>query len=147
MDHGTLTLKNYTLGSLVEFLSVPLTNTVARTRNKFILKLSDRIKFLEDHRMELLKQYGDLKDGEFQFDQNGHYKLLDKETFTKEYSSMMEDTLALPCIAEDLPIFNTIFSVLQTLETGLDVEKTKHYDEIMTAFETWKTEEQAKATA
>ena len=138
MEHGTLVLKNYMINTLVELLSTPIAGQLARSRNRFIAKLSDIAHKLEDERIVLLKKYGELKDGELQIDQEtGSYKLTDKAAFEKEFEVLSKGTFELACKAEQLIDFKAVHQMLDTIQTPMTVATTTVYDEIMKAFEAW----------
>lgn len=142
MNHGVLVLKNYMLNTLVQLLNVPVAGQAARARNRFLQALKGAADELEAKRMELLKKYGDLKDGELQIE-NGHYKLTDKEAFDKEFADLQEGTLALQCKAEQLIDFQAVHRILNTLETKLTVDQTTVYDAICNSFDEWAKSQQA----
>lgn len=139
MDHGKFVLKNYLVNSIVELLSVPLPAALARTRNRFILLFGPQVKQIEETRMKLLKEFGDLDaEGNLVQGDDGNYKMKDRPAFTAAYETVMEANFALEVRGEQLVDFNTAFQILETLDTKLNVAQTSAYDEIMQAFEAWK---------
>lgn len=139
LTNKPLVLKNYQLGPMVKFLSLPLPGQAARARNRFILAFNKQITAIEDRRLALLKQHGDLDDkGELQIDTaSGNFKLKDKEAFHKDYDALMREEYAAPCVGNALVDFRGAYGILKDLPTQLSVEETTIYDEIMTAFEAW----------
>lgn len=139
MNHGKLILKNYMINTLIELLSVPLAGQTARSRNRFILGLTDITHELEAERQTLLKKYGDLTpEGELQIDEKtGNYKLKDAEAFDAAFKELTERTFEMPCIAEKVVDFQAMHRTLETLETPMSVATTTVYEKIMQAFDTW----------
>ena len=139
MNHGKLVLKNLVINTVVGLLSEPVVGKVARSRNRFILLLNDRLQEVKEAHMALLKKYGDLSDkGELQIDEeNGTYKMKDKDAFEKEFDALMEQVLEIPCRAEQLVDFQCVHNMLANLDTKLTVAQTTIYEEIMSAFEAW----------
>ena len=131
-------LKNYMVNTIIELLSTPLAGRAARSRNKFILLLTDTAKKLEDERQKLLKEFGDLDAaGELQIGEDNQYKLKDKEAFEKAFAELTNGTFTLMCRAESLIDFQAVMQILDTLQTPMSVATTTIYNEIMEAFESW----------
>lgn len=137
LEHGALVLKGYMVNTLVELLSLPLAGRTARARNRFIVLLTGVAKDLEESRQKLLREFGDLKDGELQIGEDNQYILKDKPAFDKAFEELTNSTFGIKCVAESLMDFQTVHQILDTLQTPMTVATTTVYEEIMKAFESW----------
>lgn len=139
LDHGKLTFKNYMINTLVDLLNIPVAGQVARSRNRFIVKLSDPMKAAEDKRMALLEQYAEKKDGKiFLDDKTNQYNLGEnKEVFEAAFKELSDSTFEIPVVGEFVVDVQRVHTMLNTLDTPMSVATTHNYEEIMQVFEAY----------
>ena len=139
MNHGTLVLKYGVINTLIELLSIPVAGAVARSRNRFILLFKDVAHEVESRRMDLVKKHANLDDkNEPIIKGDGQYDLKDFPAFEADFKLLIAEEFKLPCIGEQLVDFQNIHKLLINLDTPLNVEQTRVYDQVLTAFEAWE---------
>ena len=152
METKTLTLPNYTITPLAQWLSVlTLSGLESRCRTRFINILSDRAQEIEKTRLELCEKHsaktkiGDKevlvytdKDGKdtTEFEKMVSYKIADRKAFDEEYSTYMKESLVLDVTNERMETLMNVKNIILNTESTFEKEGAIMYDEWCSIFET-----------
>lgn len=137
-------LKNNDIRSLANFLAAEkLAGKTSRMRTRFIKILDDRLKEVEEFRIELLEKYAKKDEGGKSVLIGNKYDLNDLETFNKEFAELMDEELIIDETESKRAMLIHVKRILENTEQEFSGMDAFAYDRWCEAFENLKYEEKA----
>ncbi|WP_078428757.1 DUF1617 family protein [Alkalihalobacterium alkalinitrilicum] len=137
-------LKNNDIRSLANFLAEEkLAGKTSRMRTRFIKILEDRLKEVEEFRIELLEKYAK-KDDKGKAVLNGNqYEIEDREIFSYEYNELMEEEFIIDETESKREMITHVKRILENTEKVFSGMEAFDYDRWCEAFENLTYEDKA----
>ncbi|WP_078430489.1 DUF1617 family protein [Alkalihalobacterium alkalinitrilicum] len=137
-------LKNNDLRSLANFLvDEKLGGKASRMRTRFIKILNERLKEVEEFRIELLEKYAKKDDEGKAILTEGSYELDDLETFNKEYADLMDEEFIIDETESKREMLTHVKRILENTEKEFNGADAFAYDRWCETFENLKYEDKA----
>lgn len=118
----------------------PLSGKESRMRTRFCKLLAERIKQMQDEKMEIIKRYGRKnEDGSIatKTDKNGKeiYDITDVSSFNKEYKELMLEECVIDETEERELMLTTVRNVVLNTKKVFSNETALQYDRLCETFE------------
>ena len=137
-------IKNSDIQSLVNFLvNEKLSGKTSRMRTRFVNLLNERLKEIEEFRLEIVEKYAEKDDEGKPITNDNKYKIVDMEAFNKDYDELMNEEFIIDETHSKKDMLLSVKRILESTEMEFSGQEAFLYDKWCEAFENLKYEEEA----